>query len=135
MIIYHASVSLKLAWTTHLLIRVCFLGAPSVQLLFSPQNPSVQHTPRLHTKKPSVQDQRPLSSTLLSSIPETSQFHTLLELRGLWCGTEGCGTEGVLVLKWGGVLNWGGGGTEGFLCWIEGFCVLHSMSIPKNTRE
>ena len=70
------------------------MGAPSVPhpphfntkgpLLFSPQNPSVQHTPQFNTKNPSVSN--------------TSQFHTT------------CWSEGVCVklrgTRKGYIKNW-----------------------------
>ena len=42
---------------------------------FHTKNPSVQHTPQFHTENPSVQHQKLLNR---------------VELRGFWCGTEGC---------------------------------------------
>ena len=110
---------------------------PKGLLLFSPQNPSVQHTPQFYTKDPSVlhqkalsstpsvQHQKALSSTPLSFTQETPQFNT--PLRRKLCWNEGflvrnwgmCGTEGVSVLNWGvfgvelrSVLNWGVIGVE-----------------------
>ena len=98
---------------------------PSVQQISSTQKghsfpalkslTSTPKTPVIHTKNPSVQHQKPLSSSHFSvSLQKAlSSTHLLVPhqrplsstqpsvLRGFWCLTEGvwCGTEGFLVLN------------------------------------
>ena len=82
---------------------------------FHTKNSSVQHNPLSSTPEtpqfntsPSVPHQKTLSSTHpLSSTPKNPLFG--VELRGFWCGTEGCvelrgfwcWTERFLVWNWG----------------------------------
>ena len=106
-------------------------------LLSSTQTPSVQHKdhtfsapeiPQFNTKNPSVQHEKPLSSTPknvqfhipLISTPKNPQFNTSLSLYRAFlsvflCWTERflmwswwlCGTEGFFGLELWGRLNWG----------------------------
>ena len=103
---------------------------------FHTKNPLVQYTPQFQIKNFSVQHQDPLSCThpsLKQQKPEG--FFSLelggvlnrrvfgVELRGFWCGTEGCVEQRVLLWNWRffGVELRGCVELRDFWCGTEGF--------------
>ena len=79
-------------------------------LVFSPRNPSVQHQKPLSSTNPSVQYQKPLSST------HPSIQHTPVKLRCV-LNWGGCGIEGCYELR--GCWTEGSVELKGFWCWAQ----------------